>query len=636
MKTGFKKLWAACLTCCLAAAMPAVWAADETPAILSHPNVADAQVVETAEPLVTFTEGDKVGLKRGDTVVAAAEWDKIELEESALQQEGLPICIQSGDRWGLLTADGTEVLLAPEYKEVKPLRCFDEVYIRVLDFSNNYGLLDASGEVLLDIKYAFIDTGIYEKTQIEVGRDYGYTIADIQTGEELLPLQTDWVCPSQNRDYFVCRTEADTYYLINKAGEVLVQTDDTYMKIAGDNALLVAQGDRWGLLDFAGNELIPREWETLHQPAYGEILMAGSDTERAYFDLQGNLIGGRTWEDCPYYWYSGTEYPDLPKEQLLFHIKKDGKYGFMDRQGTVVVPPIYDSVNGMVVRLADKTGILGSDGSYLVEPVWTSVTPDAVRFYSGYYTVLYHVPGSEGDVNYGLLDARGNVIFEPVYEAIYWNEASDGTKTWRLVEDGIQYDITLADTLTPLSDAMLRGEQLDEPTRAMMNAGVLQGYADGSLRLGERVTRAEFLTMLSRLEGWTTPAASTAFSDAKGHWGEAVIAAAVEKGLASGYADGTFRPDSGISFDEAFTILLRAKGFPEDVVADQSRKGFAISALGLQDAAQRSFSWAEEVNRQEASRLLYIYQTSDVLPEDVDYSGLDIEEPPPTNIDFTD
>lgn len=47
---------------------------------------------------------------------------------------------------------------------------------------------------------------------------------------------------------------------------------------------------------------------------------------------------------------------------------------------------------------------------------------------------------------------------------------------------------------------------------------------------------------------------------ADGQWYTGFVAAAVERGLITGYPDGTFRPDAGISRAEACTIVNRTLG----------------------------------------------------------------------------
>ncbi len=53
----------------------------------------------------------------------------------------------------------------------------------------------------------------------------------------------------------------------------------------------------------------------------------------------------------------------------------------------------------------------------------------------------------------------------------------------------------------------------------------------------------------------TTSAFAAAFNDIEGHWGEAEITSAYEKGIVNGYEDGTFRPDDTVTRAEFVKML---------------------------------------------------------------------------------
>ena len=160
--------------------------------------------------------------------------------------------------------------------------------------------------------------------------------------------------------------------------------------------------------------------------------------------------------------------------------------------------------------------------------------------------------------------------------------------------------------------------------KKMEELGLLQGDADGDLRPGDPITRAEFVTIINRAfgyrsagghpfrdvpgtawyaedvdigytEGYITGTSPTAFSPnlsitreeaafilaknlmmepavgentsfADGRsistWSRGMVSAAAENNLISGYPDGTFRPQKSITRGEAAVILLNAVGTP--------------------------------------------------------------------------
>ncbi len=97
---------------------------------------------------------------------------------------------------------------------------------------------------------------------------------------------------------------------------------------------------------------------------------------------------------------------------------------------------------------------------------------------------------------------------------------------------------------------------LNTAISTIANAGIINGYPDGTFRPDNTITRAEFASILSKFVEVTGEEVS--FSDVSGHWAENVIADIAAAGWINGYEDGTFRPDGLITRAEAVKILNAA------------------------------------------------------------------------------
>lgn len=110
---------------------------------------------------------------------------------------------------------------------------------------------------------------------------------------------------------------------------------------------------------------------------------------------------------------------------------------------------------------------------------------------------------------------------------------------------------------------------------------IILGYDDGTFRPDNRITRAEFVTLLVRLTG--AEGGKAVFPDTAGHWAEDAIAAATAAGWIEGYEDATFRPGRDISRAEAVTVLNRVLKRTAD--PDALRENAALYYLDVPETA---------------------------------------------------
>lgn len=109
------------------------------------------------------------------------------------------------------------------------------------------------------------------------------------------------------------------------------------------------------------------------------------------------------------------------------------------------------------------------------------------------------------------------------------------------------------------------------------------------------------------------------FTDTEGHWGEGYIARAAELGLFRGYPDGSFLPDQNVTRAQYVTVLYRMDGSPAVAseapftdISDQSQEFRTAIAWGYENGYLNGkgdgiFDPSGPVTRQEAMKILYGY-----------------------------
>ena len=90
----------------------------------------------------------------------------------------------------------------------------------------------------------------------------------------------------------------------------------------------------------------------------------------------------------------------------------------------------------------------------------------------------------------------------------------------------------------------------------LANAGVIQGYPDGTFKPGQSITRAEVVKMVSQFDRLNLVEGND-FSDSNGHWANHYINSAADKGWIIGYPDNTFRPNEHMTRAEFATLVNR-------------------------------------------------------------------------------
>ena len=87
---------------------------------------------------------------------------------------------------------------------------------------------------------------------------------------------------------------------------------------------------------------------------------------------------------------------------------------------------------------------------------------------------------------------------------------------------------------------------------------VTTGFSDGTFRPNEPITRAEASMMMYKAEQLEqNETATNRFTDNIPVWAKGAIGAVVDAGYLSGYQDGTFGADKGMTRAEAISALER-------------------------------------------------------------------------------
>ncbi|RYD48288.1 MAG: WG repeat-containing protein, partial [Verrucomicrobiaceae bacterium] len=314
---------------------------------------------------------------------------------------------------------------------------------------------------------------------------------------------------------------------VDRTGKVIVPAQWEGLKVSGDAGGLIAarKGKDIRYLDRDGkpssNKPSPARW----QDAEGWKADYDKTAQKWGFkDASGKFVLGPEWESLQMAY--GTIFNDG-----LAGAKKDGRWGFIDRKGQVVIPFEYDLVGefseGLAgVRKDGKCGFVDTAGKLAVPMEWDGV----VKFRNGVAEVTLGGKQEGGSMRakggkWGLVGKTGRVVVPAE-----WNDARGASRNRAWVSKGGMKDepggrYALMDTTTgkPLTDFVWRNVgDFGEEGLARVEKEGLCGYVNeqGQVVIEPQFDHASMFTHGTAI-AWadkSDPEADSGFINTKGEW----------------------------------------------------------------------------------------------------------------------
>lgn len=124
------------------------------------------------------------------------------------------------------------------------------------------------------------------------------------------------------------------------------------------------------------------------------------------------------------------------------------------------------------------------------------------------------------------------------------------------------------------------GHWAEESICELYESGVIEGYSPYNFAPNSSMTRAEFVKVLLESMNYNVYSVQSAsFTDTvPGEWYYSYVTFAHSKGFVSGYSDGSFHPNSSISRAEAITLLVNMAGFTSYDTSDLGHQFTDVTA----------------------------------------------------------
>lgn len=317
------------------------------------------------------------------------------------------ICAKNG-QYGI--AKKQEIIVGNDYQSIQ-YDATNQVFI--VEKSKKYGVINLEGKLIVPVQYKQIDiTGIYLYAQNEQG-----TTVYNSNGTEAKIEANIAILNTNNEKYRIrINNENGTKYgVINQEGKQIIEEKYSYIEYLYDNYFIVSNENRkLGIIDDKENIKVEINNDSLQKIKDTDLMQAilpdnqttriytrtmekACEMENATVEVEENYIKIYNELETKYLNKEGKELQNTevyPNNKLFVAIK-DNQYGFVDKEGKLVVNYQYDKAYEFnqygfaTVKKGDKWGAINEQGEEIVAPVYKIENQKQPFFISSYYRVTY-------------------------------------------------------------------------------------------------------------------------------------------------------------------------------------------------------------------------------------------------------
>lgn len=297
------------------------------------------------------------------------------------------LVLKKDGKIGLATNVG-DVVVPVEYKEVKAFgQEYSDGYI-VVNEDNKQGLIASNKKTALEVKYEEIKpvsgNGMY------VVKEDGKLKVINEAKETILENEFDDVLQIEGDNLILKR--GDKVGAITKAKEEKVPFEYQELKMIGSNYYIAKKDEKYGIIDGTNQTIVEFQYTNMNQRKDTDFVEAEKDATQtdiynkemqlkltgiiSEVNTQKGYIAIRVEGEQKYYnfKFEEKEAKDIFTNHTLFLVKKDGKYGYEDKNGNLVVDCIYDDAKEQndygycSVKKGNVWGSLNKEGNVSLEP----------------------------------------------------------------------------------------------------------------------------------------------------------------------------------------------------------------------------------------------------------------------------
>lgn len=298
-------------------------------------------------------------------------------EITALRGTTSNLIVKKDGNVGLVNEKG-QTIINTEYKDILTLEeGYKSEYI-VISKDNKYGLISTSGTILIEPTYEGIKY-LGSSNLFAVKKGKKWQLMDTEEKKIIIDGKYENIIEAKSDNIIVKKD--GKYGIVTKTNEEKIEPQYEDLKYAFSIYYIAKKDGKYGVINLDNKKIIDFEYKNMVYVENGSFIQADkTDTETIIFDSNlGQKVAGIVSEvntDKGYIKiYTNNEYKyynfkleeksssDLLTSNTLFLSKKDGKYGYVDKSGRVVLDYIYEDgteQNSKGFAAVKKDGVWGS------------------------------------------------------------------------------------------------------------------------------------------------------------------------------------------------------------------------------------------------------------------------------------
>lgn len=359
-------------------------------------NIDEDNNILTEENVLKVLKNEKYGIIDFDgKEILPCEYDEI----YSLNGVKNSIITVRGNKKGLIDSKGN-IIISNEYKDIKSLtNKYENGYI-VQNDQNKFGVISYNKKVALECNYEEIKN-VYGNGNYVVKENGKLKMIDSESNSYLENKYSDII--GINGDNVIVKNNSKIG-VVTKTGEELIPINYDEITYLYSNNYIAKKDNKYGIVNLENKTMLDFNYSSLIYRETADFLEGTKESVEADLinhDLQVKLTGivsevniekgyikVRQDNEIKYYTFKFEQKnaQDIFKSNTLFLKKKDGKYGFVNKDGVEIVNYIYDDATEQdeygfsSVKKDGKWGAIDQKGNLIVEPKYTLENNTIIKF----------------------------------------------------------------------------------------------------------------------------------------------------------------------------------------------------------------------------------------------------------------